>query len=107
MGAAVSTAASLVVITCGYALVASRCLGEPLTINPWPMAPVVTGVAIALLTSGAVAAAAGVGGVLLVAIVVQRATGLFGREDQQFLQQLDMPPRLKRIATRGLAIAAR
>jgi O-antigen/teichoic acid export membrane protein len=106
-GAAVATCVSLTIVALGYLAVANDCVGKPMRFDPAPLLPLVAGVGVALAARGAIAVGAGTAGVLICAVLVQRTLGIFRADDEDLIRDLDMPPRLKRLALRGISIAAR
>jgi O-antigen/teichoic acid export membrane protein len=107
-GAAVATLAALIVVFAGYFVVARQCTGVNARFPVGVFAPLIVGIGLALaLPSATLAVAIGVPAVLVCGITTQLALKLFQVQDSQMIEGLDMPPRLKRLALRGLAVVAR
>ena len=107
-GAALATAAAVGVIALGYYRIVSKATGS---VTPprtaLLVAPLFAGLLPALLVTGVWAAVIGVASAVAVTVVVVAICSPFDRADAELVASLDLHPRVKALALRGLAIAAR
>ncbi len=106
-GAAVSTLAALVIVFVGYFRVAQDCTGVTARFPIAVFVPLAIGIICGLAAPPALAVAIGVPAVLVSGLTIQLALKLFGAQDAEMIEGLDMPPRLKRLALRGLTAVTR
>jgi O-antigen/teichoic acid export membrane protein len=103
-GAAVATSLAVTIIVVGYVTACRDCTGSQSRFNPLLLGPVVAGLAPTLMLSGVEGTIIGVVSSLTVSYIIVALVRPFEAQDAEIIAQLDMPPTLKKLALRGLAI---
>jgi Na+-driven multidrug efflux pump len=106
-GAAVATAVALGIIVIGYYGVARDCLATSSPSLALVLLPLVGGLVPSLALSGVMHLWVGVAAALALAILVVFVGKPFRSSDAALYDAIDMPPRIKRLALKGLALAPR
>jgi O-antigen/teichoic acid export membrane protein len=104
VAAAAATGAGFAILTAGYFYVARDCVRSAATPKPAALLPAVAALVPVLVLDGWLAVVSG----LVLAIATILAVGRFGRlfeaSDAELLDHVNMPPTIRRLALRGLAL---
>jgi O-antigen/teichoic acid export membrane protein len=106
-GPAVATSVCLALLYFSYFIVARQCLESTTPLRPILFGPMLGGLLPALLLPSAAAVPVGVIATAIVTVWVVAVVRPFAPEDAELIEKLDMPVAVKRLALRGIALAAR